>query len=280
MSALEQLKLVSLSIITAIFAIMVVVYWSDSVPVKEESCVLHKDAKSALNRAKSPQCKESLNVIACQAEKENSLYPQNIQSSCDFFQTLPYLGCFQDYSQNRILQNGSHKVNLRLTNSPEECGRHCYERKFPLAGLQYGHECFCGETVDSGHKTTRDKCEIACPGDANKMCGGYFTMNIYETKFKPSQISRDENVRIAYLFIVHGRSLRQVYRLLKKLYNPEDFFYFHVDSRCEYMYGHLKEKLEMNELKNIKVTDNRFATIWGGNIFQKHSRSNYFIHLS
>ena len=258
----KTLTLVSFSIITAIFAIVVSLYWSHSVIVKEQICVLHKDAKSALNRAKSPQCKESLKTIACQAE--NELYPQNIQSSCDFYQELPYLGCFQDYSQNRILQNGSHKVNLKLTNSPEECARYCYERKFPLAGLQYGRECFCGETVDSSHKITKDKCDITCPGDESKKCGGYYTMNIYETKFKPPQILKDETVRIAYLFIVHGRSLRQVYRLFKKLYNPEDFFYFHVDSRSEYMYGHLKEKMEMNELKNVKVTDNRFATIWGG----------------
>ena len=256
----KNVTLGTLAIITAILAISVPFFWSNAVNLvpNKNDCVLQKEAKSALNRAKSPKCKESLKKIACQSSE---LYPPEIQSQCDFYQDLPYVGCFQDSFQNRILQNGSVKVNLKLTNSPEECARYCYERKFPLAGVQFSRECFCGDTVDPIYKIDEDKCDNACPGSLSQKCGGYLAMNIYKTKFPNPQIGKDENVRIAYLFIVHGRSLRQVYRLLQKLYNPDDFFYFHVDSRSEFMYGHLKV---LENHQNIKVTENRFATIWGG----------------
>ena len=67
---------------------------------------------------------------------------------------------------------------------------------------------------------------------------------------------------MAYLFMVHGRSIRQVKRLFYRLYNPDDFIYIHVDSRSQYMYDHLKP-LEIGH-PNVIVTETRFATIWGG----------------
>ena len=88
---------------------------------------------------------------------------------------------------------------------------------------------------------------------------------LFQTKYKSQSLSdEDSRVRISYLFIVHGRSLRQVLRLFKHLYNPEDYFYFHVDSRSEYLYGNLKSLETENGFENIKVTEKRFATIWGG----------------
>lgn len=39
-------------------------------------------------------------------------------------------------------------------------------------------------------------------------------------------------VRIAYIFVVHGRALRQVRRLIKLLYHSDHFFYIHVDKVC------------------------------------------------
>ena len=64
--------------------------------------------------------------------------------------------------------------------------------------------------------------------------------------------------------MVHGRSYRQILRHLKWLYNPSDYFFFHVDSRSSYLYRSLKELERKSPNNNIKVTDNRWATIWGG----------------
>ena len=36
-------------------------------------------------------------------------------------------------------------------------------------------------------------------------------------------------VRIAFFFTLNGRSLRQIKRLIKTIYNDMHFYYFHVD---------------------------------------------------
>ena len=68
-------------------------------------------------------------------------------------------------------------------------------------------------------------------------------------------------IRIAYLFIFHGRNVRQQMRLLKRLYNPNDYFYIHIDIRANLLHGYLKE---LHNGKNVIVTEQRYATIWGG----------------
>lgn len=97
---------------------------------------------------------------------------------------------------------------------------------------------------------------MKCPGNPKEICGGYFTMNIFETgisskiffisffnffliifflEFKaqvaelsPENSSHD--VQIVYLLTFNGRAVRQVYRLLKSLYSPTHFYYIHIDS--------------------------------------------------
>ena len=89
-------------------------------------------------------------------------------------------------------------------------------------------------------------------------------MNVY--KHLRPDVLKSENlpkIRVAYLFQVHGRSLRQIMRHLKWLYNDSDYFFFHVDSRSSYLHRSIKE-LESRSPQNIIVTDNRYATIWGG----------------
>ena len=63
--------------------------------------------------------------------------------------------------------------------------------------------------------------------------------------------------------MVHGRSVRQIKRLINRIYTPDDYIYIHVDARNQMLFDELKG-LEIKE--NIKVTDNRFITIWGGHM--------------
>ncbi len=99
-------------------------------------------------------------------------------------------------------------------------------------------------------------------------------MNVYNARRwesrqqeQQSKLQTDEGrrVRIAYLFTVNGRAVRQVLRLFKLLFNEEDYFYFHVDSRQQYMQQSLQD-LERKFPDNVKVAsgDERWATIWGG----------------
>ena len=99
---------------------------------------------------------------------------------------------------------------------------------------------------------------MTCSGDSSVTCGGYLTMNIY--RYPIGQLSlipasdwllccstghiplippkigavgevTGSNVKIVYLLTIAGRASRQVYRLVKQIYNPHHYILVHVDSR-------------------------------------------------
>ena len=95
---------------------------------------LHKDARSAITRSKTEQCKNALTSIACM--NPSDLYPNHIPSFCNIDigekdLENAYLGCYRDSFEKRILNNS--KVKLE-TNSPQNCIRYCTESGFPYAG--------------------------------------------------------------------------------------------------------------------------------------------------
>lgn len=128
-------------------------------------------------------------------------------------------------------------------------------------------ECFCGNTIpETTVKLPDPECNYKCSGDSKHLCGGYFTINIFETGIKRefSEIiewidrfdkekkntinlavhfsefipqagalgvkSEQPKVRIAFLLTLNGRAVRQVHRLLKLLYSEQHYYYIHVDS--------------------------------------------------
>lgn len=129
-------------------------------------------------------------------------------------------------------------------------------------------ECFCGHTIpETTIKLPDPECNYKCSGDSKQLCGGYFTINIFETGIKRmfslgsslpaswtisiqlyhvffllyslefipqigaiSLKSEEPKVRIAFLLTLNGRAVRQVHRFLKLLYSAEHFYYIHVDS--------------------------------------------------
>jgi len=43
-------------------------------------------------------------------------------------------------------------------------------------------ECFCGnEEPPSASRRPDSSCNMKCPADPKEACGGYFTINVYET---------------------------------------------------------------------------------------------------
>ena len=146
---------------------------------------LHKDAKSAMNRTKTEQCRQEIFEVAC--KNSQSLYPEFIQSQCNI-EIRPediqksYLGCFQDSFEKRILDG--YKGSFKNQNSPQTCFKHCAQLGYNFAGVQYSYECFCGNTKPNQNlKIDEKKCDLPCSSgsqvDESQTCGGYLTMNIY-----------------------------------------------------------------------------------------------------
>ena len=64
-------------------------------------------------------------------------------------------------------------------------------------------ECFCGnERPGERYHISDLKCDKFCPGDSDAKCGGYLTMNVYQTgviPFKSKPARDDEESRVEAL---------------------------------------------------------------------------------
>ncbi|XP_020814451.1 xylosyltransferase oxt [Drosophila serrata] len=236
-----------------------------------ECDILAREAISALQRAKTKDCREHIAQIAC-AIQAGRFYAPQLRSSCPSGNHTANvsLGCYKDEKDRRLL--AGYYSSSKTSNSPAICVELCLQSGYPYAGVQYGRECFCGfDTPPRAAKLPDSSCNTKCLGNPKEICGGFYAMNIYETgiaKFTaqlaatttpPAGVKR---VRIAFLLTLNGRALRQVHRLLKALYAPEHVYYIHVDERQDYLYRKLLE-LE-TKFPNIRLARKRFSTIWGG----------------
>ena len=205
------------------------------------SCnVTSKEALSALSRAKTRECKQKIGELVCSIDR-GEVYPASLPRYChskvEADKAGQYLGCYSDSFQARLLQG--EMVVLKTDNSPARCVSLCTRAGFTLAGLQYGVECFCGNSrPGENHLLPEGSCNTPCPGQGDVSCGGYLTMNLYETGFTPLQPSKlgavsrpegKERVKLVYLLTIAGRASRQVWRLVKQLYSPQHYILVHVD---------------------------------------------------
>ncbi|XP_070555713.1 uncharacterized protein [Ptychodera flava] len=53
----------------------------------------------------------------------------------------------------------------------------------PYAGVQYGSQCFCGDTYDIYGKVDDSECSMACTGRPNQICGGNWRFNAYKIHY-------------------------------------------------------------------------------------------------
>lgn len=62
----------------------------------------------------------------------------------------------------------------------EKCLTACEIEGYCLAGLEYGHECWCGNVVQGEVRPVPDSyCNHPCSGDYDETCGGYGFMGLY-----------------------------------------------------------------------------------------------------
>ncbi|KAL0271535.1 UNVERIFIED_CONTAM: hypothetical protein PYX00_008598 [Menopon gallinae] len=232
--------------------------------------IVTKEAISAIHRAKTQYCKSELVNVTCLLQR-GDLFPKQLTSLCPAPGVTKgkSLGCFQDDKSMRILSG--YFTNLEVTNSPQNCINLCLQSGFPYAGVEYWTECFCGvEEPSPKAKLPDSSCNMKCPADSRLVCGGYLTINIYETgilKFSPqvpsSNVPETEpRARITFLLTLSGRALRQIQRLIKSLYHKDHYFLIHVDATQDYLF---RELLYLEKfLPNVKLMRKRHATMWAG----------------
>ncbi len=96
------------------------------------------------------------------------------------------LGCYADSTtgSNRDLPAPLHTP---ATNTPSSCVATCLGAGYAYAGVQYGNQCWCGNTF--GSYGTSTACTMACSGDATKICGGFNANNIYATGVPSTRVA-------------------------------------------------------------------------------------------
>lgn len=86
-------------------------------------------------------------------------------------------GCYTDNSGSRTLYSLSTANDTMTT---ESCISYCASNGYPLAGTEYGRECYCGNNIAaSGAAATSSDCSFACAGNSAEVCGGNSRINIY-----------------------------------------------------------------------------------------------------
>ncbi|CAM9749520.1 unnamed protein product [Ectocarpus fasciculatus] len=78
-----------------------------------------------------------------------------------------YLGCQADKQGERALGDGFLWCSGRMT----ICEQFCRRREAAVYGLQYGHECWCGDEMDHDQHGP-GMCNYRCSGDSQTTCGG------------------------------------------------------------------------------------------------------------
>ncbi|KAF7311441.1 Glycoside hydrolase [Mycena kentingensis (nom. inval.)] len=84
--------------------------------------------------------------------------------------------CAVDTSPHRL---NAYSTTLS-TNTPANCQAVCQGRGYSIAAVEYGNECYCGNSFSSTPPTAAAAdCNMKCAGDASQLCGSGWRMQIY-----------------------------------------------------------------------------------------------------
>ena len=137
---------------------------------------------------------------------------------------------------NNVENSYTSFVLVHLTSASHRCLDVCTESGYLYAGVQYGVECFCGnERPLENSNVEESRCNKFCPGNSDAKCGGYLTMNVYQTgvipfKAEPARDDEDSKaealrnpVRIVYLVSFGNNILQRWSETNFKYFVPSSF---------------------------------------------------------
>ncbi|THH32546.1 hypothetical protein EUX98_g1633 [Antrodiella citrinella] len=82
------------------------------------------------------------------------------------------VGCTVEGTNGRAL-TGASTTSPTMTKA--ECANFCAADGFPYAGVEYGDECYCGQSFSNGASSNTvgwQECSTTCAGNPNEDCGG------------------------------------------------------------------------------------------------------------
>jgi len=100
-------------------------------------------------------------------------------------QTVTYQNCYSDAFSIRVLNGGPATAISVMT--PQNCAFQCSLSNYPVSGVEYGSECYCGYNLPSAAPLSASACNMPCSGDATYLCGGSGTISIYQQTLLSNQ---------------------------------------------------------------------------------------------
>jgi len=73
--------------------------------------------------------------------------------------------------------------------TPQTCQAYCAGKNFPVAGVEYGTQCYCGLALPQTATLDNDGCTMACSGDTAQTCGGRSRLSVYQNaSYVPARV--------------------------------------------------------------------------------------------
>jgi len=101
--------------------------------------------------------------------------------------TYKSLGCYSEPPNTRaltglVIADDSMTVN--------RCEARCKTAGFQYYGVEYGRECYCGNSLDiSAGKAPEGDCNMPCAGSSTEKCGGPYRLNLYSNSSLPNPVA-------------------------------------------------------------------------------------------
>lgn len=230
--------------------------------LNKSNCKLNDQfVSSALERAGIKKCKDEIKKVFC-LHQNNQLYSKElVLNDKDKCQNgiFNHQGC---YLNNRPSIIDSLMFQYKRANELR-CSYLCTQFNKKYFGIENSTICHCLDILPSKElKITDNLCNTYCDESKQYRCGSEYLVSIYETGLNFNRNYQTNEIRLAFIFSVNGRSIRQIKRLIKQLYSPRHFYLVHVDKQNDFLFNFLDD--ELSKVSNIIITRERFYTIWGG----------------
>ncbi|KAF8129080.1 copper radical oxidase-like protein [Boletus edulis] len=91
-----------------------------------------------------------------------------------------YKGCLAESGGVRVFP---YELDWTNNNTVDACLNQCAAYGYPVAGLEFSNQCFCGDvsdiTTNNGAYVADSECNAACSGDPIHLCGGSNRLTTY-----------------------------------------------------------------------------------------------------
>ena len=91
------------------------------------------------------------------------------------------LGCFPDSTSARVLPHHGRLPNWPYTTTIESCQAACGHQGHTYAGLEFGNECYCGDSFAGNGLRPASECNMKCSGNSQQLCGAGDRIDVYQT---------------------------------------------------------------------------------------------------